>query len=146
MLRRRLLFLALPLVAALASPAMAGEDKDKDKGRKEVGQYVDLQRIAMPIIVDGQLVNYVFVVVRLNLVAGADTSRWRADEPYFRDALVRMAHRTSFAKAGKYDEIDPAKVGAALMSPVVAITGAGVVRSIEVTSQTPMHPGRPQLS
>jgi hypothetical protein len=137
MLSRRLL-LVLPLLALAASPVAARAEG----ASKEVGQYVDLQRVGLPIVVDGQLVNYVFVAVRLNLTAGADTSRWRAKEPYFRDALVRMGHQTSFTRPGTYDAIDPAKLAAALMRPAVAVTGPGVISSITVTSQTPMHLGR----
>ena len=43
----------------------------------------------MPIVVDGQLVNYVFVYVRINLKSGADVTKMREKEPFFRDALVR---------------------------------------------------------
>ena len=68
MIRRRLI-LAAPLLLAAPAAARAGDEG----GRKQVGQYVDLQPVAMPVVVDGQLVNYVFVTVRLNLAAGADT-------------------------------------------------------------------------
>ena len=49
----------------------------------------------MPIVVvNGQLVNYIFVNVRVNLTSRADVTKLReAKEPFFRDALVRDAHR-----------------------------------------------------
>lgn len=139
MLRRRLLLPLLPLLPllllALAPPAAASEKKKGEEEKNQVGQYVDLQPVAAPIVVDGQLVNYIFVSVRLNLTAAADTSRWRAKEPYFRDALVRAAHETPFTLAGNYEKIDAPRLTASLMRAANAIAGPNVVRSVVVTSQ-----------
>jgi hypothetical protein len=141
MLRRRLLAAATALLAASATRALAGEDGG---GRKEVGQYVDLRPVGLPIVVDGRLVNYVFVNIRLNLMSGADTSRWRAKEPYFRDSLVRLGNRTSFEASGNPNAIDAERLAAALEREAVAITGPGVIRSVVVSSQTPSrHLPRP---
>jgi hypothetical protein len=139
MLRRRFL-LALPLLAAaLASPAAAGEGPPK-----QVGQYVDLQPMMLPVIVDGRLENYVYVSVRLNLTASADPSRWRTKEPLFRDALVRLGHHTSFTLPGDYDKLDAARLSAAMAREAMAITGPGVIRSVVVTAQSPSrHVRRP---
>jgi hypothetical protein len=132
MLRRRLFAVALPLVLAAAwSPAAAAEEG----ARKQVGQYVDIQPVGVPVVLDGRLQNYIFVYVRLNLVAGADTSRWRAKEPYFRDALVRLAHETAFTLPNDRDKVDAAKLTAAFGQKVATITGPGVIRSVVVTSQ-----------
>jgi hypothetical protein len=133
MLRRRLISI-LPLLLLAAAPAAA---EDKAKTSKQVGQYVDLQPVALPIIVDGQLVNYIFVSVRLNLNAGADTSRWRAKEPFFRDALIRASHDTPFTLANDYEKIDAAKLTASLMRAANSIAGPNVVRSVAITSQVP---------
>jgi hypothetical protein len=138
---RRLLILTAPLLI-LASAAQAGEEKKS----KEVGQYVDLQPVAMPIVVDGQLVNYVFVYVRINLKAGADIIKIREKEPFFRDALVRDGHRTPFVLATDWQKVDEAKLVAAMTRDAAAITGPGVVSSVAVTSQTPQKrvmPPRP---
>jgi hypothetical protein len=142
MLRRRLLCVLPLLLFTAAGPASASEDAP----RKEVGQYVDLQPVGLPVVVDGQLVNYVFVNVRLNLAAGADTSRWRAREPFFRDALVRLGHATPFVVPGDYQKIDGARLCAALMREASAITGPGVIRSVAVTSQVPSRRARPPRS
>jgi hypothetical protein len=134
---KRLLILAAPLLI-LAGAAHAGEDKKP----KEVGQYVDLQPVAMPIVVNGQLVNYVFVYVRVNLTAGADVIRLRTREPFFRDALVREGHRTPFVVPGDWERIDAAKLSATLLRDAVAIAGPGAVRSVVVTSQAPQKRAR----
>ena len=129
---KRLLILALSL-AALAGPVRAGDDKVP----KAVGQYVDLQPVALPVVVDGRLVNYVFVYVRINLTGGADVIRLRTREPFFRDALVREGHRTPFVIPGDWQRLDQAKLTATLFRDAEAIAGPGAVASVVVTSQTP---------
>ena len=122
-MRRRALIAALPL-AALAGAALADT--------KEAGQYVDLAPVAMPIVVDGRLVNYVFVYVRINLATSADMPKWRDKEPYFRDALVRLGSRTPFTLATDYTRLDEARLKAALFRAALAITGPGAVASVEI--------------
>jgi hypothetical protein len=126
---RRLTILAAAL-AVLASPARPAEKP------KEVGQYVDLQPVAMPIVIDGQLVNYVFVYVRINLNSGVEVAKMRDKEPFFRDALVRAAHRTPFIVPGDWQRVDERKLVAAMTRGAAAIAGPGAVSSIVVTSQT----------
>jgi hypothetical protein len=122
-MRRRALILALPL--ALAAGAAFAQ-------AKEAGNYVDLAPVPMPIIVNGRLVNYVFVDARINLVTGADTPRWRDKEPYFRDALVRLGHRTPFTWPSDYTRLDEARLKSALFQAASAITGPGVVAGVEI--------------
>jgi hypothetical protein len=119
----------------LASSADASEDAKPPK--HDVGQYVDLQPLAMPIVIRGELVNYVFVYVRLNLTSGANVTRLRQKEPYFRDALVRAGHRTPFVIPSNYQKVDEARLTAAMMREATAIAGPGQIRSAVVTSQTP---------
>lgn len=127
-MRRRILIALAPLLL-LAAPARAAEPS--------VGQYVDLQLVGLPVIVDGRLLNYVFVSVRVVLADDASASHWREKEPYFRDVLVRDGNRTPFTKAGDYNAVDVGKLTAALTRDISAITGPGVVRAIQVTSQAP---------
>jgi hypothetical protein len=124
---------------------LAGSASAEPHAQKEVGQYVDLEPVGMPIIVKGDLLNYVFVYVRINLTGRADVSKWRDKEPFFRDALVRDGHRTPFVVPTDYQKVDEARLIAALTRDVVAIAGPDVVRSVVVTSQTPQHRVSPPL-
>jgi hypothetical protein len=131
-MRRRQLLAVLPfaLVAGSAS-ASAPPKKGLD------GQYVDISPIALPIVLNGRLINYVFVQVRLNLTASADAPKIREKEPWFRDALVRAGHRTPFTKATDYTVIDEARMKAALMREAATITPARNLLSVVVVNQTP---------
>lgn len=134
---KRLLILAAPLLV-LAGSAQAEEKP------KTVGQYVDLQPVALPIVVNGQLVNYVFVYLRVNL--NGDVSKLRTKEPFFRDALVREGHRNPFVIPGDWQKVDEARLTAVMLRDARAIVGAGAVSSVVVTSQAPQRhvmPPRP---
>ncbi|HET6970223.1 MAG TPA: hypothetical protein VFH92_03770 [Phenylobacterium sp.] len=132
MLRRILLAAALALSATAAQAAEA-----KKGGKVDVGQYVELQPVGLPIVFRGQLVNYVFVYVRINLTSGANVARLREKEPYFRDALVRAGHRTPFTLPSDLSKIDADKLTATLTRDAAAIAGPGQIGSVVVTSQAP---------
>ena len=134
--RRTLLAAALAVTSALALPASAAEEK-KEGGKQDVGQYVDLQPVGLPIVSKGRLVNYVFVYVRINLTSAANAARWREKEPFFRDALVRAGHRTPFTHGTDLSQVDVPRLTAALTRDAAAIAGPGQIRSVVVTSQAP---------
>ncbi|WP_309607120.1 hypothetical protein [Phenylobacterium sp.] len=126
----------------LATAAHAAETS----ALSQVGQYLDLQPVGLPIIVQDRLVNYVFVYVRLNLTRSADLQRLRDKEPAFRDALVRDGHKTPFVLAGDWQKVDEVKLNAALLRDAAAIAGPGMISSVVVTSQSPQRrvmPPRP---
>ncbi len=130
--RRSLIFAALVLTAG---PVLAAEEKKE--GKSDVGQYVDLQPVGLPIVHDRALVNYVFVYVRINLTNGANVAKLREKEPFFRDALVRAGHRTPFTLASDLGKVDAPRLTATLTREANAIAGPGQIRSVVVTQQEP---------
>jgi hypothetical protein len=146
---KRLPILVAVLPMALSMVFAGSAHAADDKKTKEVGQYVDLQPVALPIVVDDRLVNYVFVYVRVNLKPGADVIKTREKEPAFRDALVRDAHRTPFVVPTDWQKVDEPKLIAVMTREANAIAGPGVVASVTITSQTPQKrvmPPRPAAS
>lgn len=135
MLRKALI---AALMALAASPVLAAEKE----GKGDVGQYVDLQAVGLPIVVNRQLVNYVFVYVRINLTSGANVARLREKEPVFRDALVRAGHRTPFTLASDLGAVDVPKLTATLKRDAAAIAGPGQILSVVVTQQAPRRRAR----
>ena len=135
-MRRRLLLAALAsLAAATASPALAA-GKPKTSEDKAASAHVDIAPVALPVVVKGQIVNYIFVGVRLNLAPMANVQKLREQEPFFRDALVRAAHREPFTKADDYLVIDEARLKAVMLKEGVRIGGKDV-QSVAVMTQTP---------
>jgi hypothetical protein len=133
MLRRA--FLAALALTALATHALAADDKPAP----DADRAVTLSPVAMPIVVDGQVINYIFVTARVMLTPRADQFALRDKEPFFRDALVRAAYRTPFLLKGDFNKIDEAKLKAALYRDATTIAGPGNVSGVVVVSQTAQH-------
>ena len=131
---RPLACLALLLALVAPSQGLASEGGEK---KAVSAQYVDISPVALPVIVRGRIINYIFLMVRINLSPTADATKLRTKEPYFRDALVRAAHRTPFTDPKSYIRLDEARLKAALMKEAGAIGGARNIVSVTVTSQTP---------
>lgn len=128
---RSLAPLALGLMIAVApvQPVLAAEPPSAP-------QTIALQAVALPVIVDGRLINYVFCSIRLDLYPNADGAKVRAKEEYFRDDLVRMGHRAPFTRKDDYTKVDDARVRAEIMRIAPGLVGPGVIRSATIIKQT----------
>lgn len=135
MRRRDLLALGtLAAAGAAASGAVAGEPKSS----AATGPLsLNIAGVGLPIIAEGRIRNYVFVTVKLTLGSGQTPEQMRAKEPYYRDALVRAAHRTPFVLADDWTRVDGAAISAMLMQAAPGISGAGSIAAAEVALQTP---------
>ena len=139
--------LILLLMLIFATPTLAAKKEEEGKEKKAGGQYVDLSAVALPIVANGRLVNYVFVSARVVLTRSANTPKVREKEPYFRDALVRAGHRTPFNSGVDYTSVDATKLQASLFRDAVAIAGAKNIKAVTLISQTPKTRfGLPKIS
>ena len=125
------LITSLIALCLLAVPAYAAEEKPK----LPEGNYVDVSPVALPIVADGVLINFVFVQLRLNLTPRADISKLREKEPYFRDALVRMAYRTPFVRPDTYTKIDERALTSRMMAEAVRIAGPGMILNAQIQGE-----------
>ena len=129
---------ALILVAVLVTaPAAALAGGKKAEPAADNGTYVDLAAVGVPIIVDGRIANYVFVQARLNLGPGQDAMKLRAMEPWYRDALVRAAHRAPFVNPSDLNVVDDRRLKAVLLAEARRISGAKAFSSVEIRNQAP---------
>ncbi len=121
------LCLALTGGPALAGPAPA------------TNPTVLMSPVALPVVVDHRLVNYIFVTLRIGLSADADAPKMRSMEPYFRDALVRAAHRTPFVRDDNYAALDDGALKSTLIREANAIAGPGKVVAVQILREQPQH-------
>jgi hypothetical protein len=116
-LTRRLLivsalgFLAVTPMALAAPPA--GEHGAPAEGDptaaddKEIARSIDLSGLVFPIFDEkGKLKNYIFVSARMLAGPGKDVWKYREQQHFIRDAIVRAAHRISFNVKGDYLKLD----------------------------------------
>lgn len=117
--------------AASARPSSAAPSEDDSTAS------INMVGVGLPVISGGRVRNYVFVVMRLHLAAGHRVDAVRPREPFLRDALVRLAHRTPLPVGDDWTRFDPAQLTAAVMRIAPVAAGRGVVTGAEVISQAP---------
>jgi hypothetical protein len=126
----RLITIAL-LSLAVASPAFANGGKSKKSGGGKsnrikaewtikndvISEYkipdqaqslhsVDIPVVVAPIAVNGHLVNYAFLNIRVVLEKNVDTWKMRTKAHFMRDAVLRAAHESPFGKSGERSLLD----------------------------------------
>jgi len=130
---RRTLIVASLALAGTAEPAAASGPTGDQGGAPAL----NISGVGLPVIEGGRLRNYVFVSLRLHLGAGKTPEQMRPKEAYFRDALVKAAHRTPFLVPGDWTRLDGAALQRSLMASANQIGGRGSVARVEIISQTP---------
>ncbi|MHB8286264.1 MAG: hypothetical protein ACYDD1_16535 [Caulobacteraceae bacterium] len=133
---RRLLAPILILSLALAATS-AHAAEDKKKGAE--GLDVNMSTVAVPVLFHGRVVNYIFVSLRLMLKPGSDPVKLREKEPYFRDALVRLASRTALNKPDDLSKINEGLLKADMLAECAKIVGPGLVSSVVIVKEAAQH-------
>lgn len=133
----------LPLAAGLSALALAAApvfaSAEPSAAVRAPDPTVLMSPVALPVVANGRLVNYVFVTLRLGLARDADSMKLRAMEPFFRDALVRAGHRTPFVRPDSYTALDDERLKQVLVRAAAAIAGPGQVLSVQVVREQPRH-------
>lgn len=129
---RRTLIVSSLAVAGAAGPAAAGPG-----GGETAAPALGVSGVGLPVIEGGRVRNYVFVSMKLHLGAGRTPQEMRSKEPWFRDALVKAAHRTPFLVPGDWTRLDEAALQRSLMADAARIAGRGAVTRVEILNQAP---------
>lgn len=126
------------VLAAIVLFANGAQAAGSGGGGKGGGpSHLELAPIGLPVIVSGKIKNYVFVQTRLLPAPGADLIKLREKEPYYRDALVRAAHRTPFNSAADWTLLDERRLEATLLAEARRISGPRSFSAAELVKQTP---------
>jgi hypothetical protein len=122
---------ACAALALLVAPAQAKEEAPAQ------APTIAMEAVALPVIADGKLLNYIFVSIKLELSPKSDGSAVRAKEQFFRDDLVRVGHRTPFTLKNDYNKVDEVRVKAEVMRAAAGFVGPGQVKTVLITKQVP---------
>jgi len=126
------------MLCGLMVAASSVRAAEPDKAATEPS--VQLANIGIPVFTGRTVNNYLFVSIKIHLTASAPEAKFRDMEPYFRDAAVRSASKTSFADPKHADQLDVPRFQAAMMTAFSQVTGPGMIKSIEIISQNAEHP------
>ncbi|MND99956.1 hypothetical protein D3C80_923500 [compost metagenome] len=122
--------------ALLTASAVAGGVQASEEAAPAAA-FLNLPGMGLPVITDGRVRNYVFIVLKLHLGPNHTVEAVRAKEAWLRDALVRAGHRTPFVLPNTWLALDTAALSAALIRAASTLIGRGAVTRVEVVSQTP---------
>lgn len=125
---------ALALIAAFSVTPVVAEE---GAGTIKIDPSIPLAPVAVPITVNGKLVNYVFLSIKIMLSPKADLYELVGQEPYYRDALVRAAHRQNLGVPGDPNRVDEKLVKAILKREAASFMDTRMIASIEIVRQDP---------
>lgn len=124
--------------ALIASTMLAGLTKasaqPSAQQAAEATRSMDAAYIAVPVVRDGTLVNYLFVTLRIDISPSVDLWRTRERAHFLRDALVRAAHRTSLADPRRDDALNTALATTVFRTAAQEALGANAVRNLTIQS------------
>lgn len=132
--------------AMIASTMLAGHSaafaQPSAPQEAESARTMDAPYIAVPVVRDGRLVNYLFVSVRVDIANGVDLWRTRERAHFLRDALVRAAHATPLADPQHDDRLNQAAAIAAFRTAAAQALGPRAVRNIQILTVQSSRPSR----
>lgn len=141
---RILLSLLLALWLGFA-PAQAAE---KEAAADDQQQAIEFANLALPVVRDGRLENYLFATVSVELTEAADWRALRKRAHVLRDSFLRVGHERSLEVSGDVFSLDQAATIAALTPAAQAGFGAKSVKSLKIINwsslRTRTAPGRSQ--
>ena len=130
--------------ALIASTLLAGHGaahaQPAANAEADSARTMDAAYIAVPVVREGRLVNYLFVSVRIDIAPNVDLWRTRERAHFLRDALLRAAHRTPLADAAHADQLHRPAALAAFRAAAQQALGAGAVRGVTIVAVNSSRP------
>jgi hypothetical protein len=128
--------LASTLLAGLAN---ASGPSEKAKAKEEEGEQLssrsmDAPYLAVPVVRDGQLVNYLFVSIRIEIAPGVDLWQTRERAHYLRDALVRASHGNDLADPEDNNTLNETRAIEVYRAAAVQALGERAVSGISIVA------------
>jgi len=115
---------------AKAAPHAAGGHGES----ADVSRSMDAPYLAVPVIRDGRLVNYLFVSIRIQISPHVDLWRTRERAQFLRDALVRASHATALADPNDNNALNQALAIQVYRAAAIQTLGAQAVAGVTIVS------------
>ncbi len=104
--------IASTLLAGLANasgPSPKAKAKGEAEGAETSSRSMDAPYLAVPVVRNGQLVNYLFVSLRIEINNGVDLWQTREKAHFLRDALVRASHANDLTDPNDSNALNEAR-------------------------------------
>lgn len=130
--------IASTLLAGLANasgPAAKSEEKSEaGEGGAASGRTMDAPYLAVPVVRNGQLVNYLFVSIRIEIAQGVDLWRTREKAHFLRDALVRASHANDLVDPNDSNALNQARAIEVYRAAAIQALGENAVGPITIVA------------
>lgn len=125
----------------LAGLANASGSPAKEKGKAEEGaeaatssRSMDAPYLAVPVMRDGVLVNYLFVSIRIEIAQGVDLWQTREKAHFLRDALVRASHANDLSDPQNNNALNEARAIQVYRAAAAQALGAQAVAGVSIVA------------
>lgn len=132
--------LASTLLAGLALASPPAHEKSKGGEGAAGGEAAPSTRsmeapyLAVPVVRNGQLVNYLFVSIRIEISPQVDLWRTRERAQFLRDALVRASHANDLSDPNNVNALNEARAIAVYRQAAVASLGERAVGGVTIVA------------
>jgi len=131
--------LASTLMAGLANASGGGGEHGKAKEEEgedaaNTSRTMDAPYLAVPVVREGHLVNYLFVSIRIEIAQGVDLWRTRERAQFLRDALVRASHANDLSDPNNNNALNEARAIAVYRAAAVQALGEQAVGGVSIVS------------
>jgi hypothetical protein len=126
--------IASTLLAGLANASAPTAKAKTEEGSGATPRSLEAPYLAVPVLRNGQMVNYLFVSVRIEIAAGVDLWRTRERAHFLRDALVRVSHTGDLADPEDINALDETRAIAAYRATAVQVLGADAVGAVTIVA------------
>ena len=138
--------IASTLLAGLSISRAAEASEKAAEGQADGGRNMDAPYIAVPVVQNGMLRNYLFVSVRFNIASGVDLWATREKAQFLRDALVRASHTNALANASNPDQLDQSRAIAVFAAAARQVLGQRTIQSVSIISSYSTRGAQPSTS
>lgn len=139
-MKRSAVLIAVVGSAVLASLAYASGPpaKEKAKGGEEAAELssrsMDVPYLAVPVVRDEVLVNYLFVSVRIEIAQGVDLWRTREQAHFLRDALVRASHSADLADPNDSNLLNESRAVEVYRAAAIQALGERTISGVSIVA------------
>lgn len=129
--------LASTLLAGLANATGPSPDAKEtgDEGAEQLSsRSMDAPYLAVPVVRDGRLVNYLFVSVRVEIAQRVDLWQTREQAHFLRDALVRASHASDLADPEDDNALNEARAIEVYRAAAVQALGERAVGGVAIVA------------
>jgi hypothetical protein len=130
------LLAGLAVSAADAAPKAKAKSEAKTEGEGEPpsSRSMDAPYLAVPVVRDGYLANYLFVSIRVEIANGVDLWRTREQAHLLRDALVRASHAHDLADPNDSNALNTARATEVYRAAAIAALGERAVGQVAIVA------------